>query len=392
MYQIIRVLSEGISIRSHGEVFFDKELATLFPDFIQLMTQILNAKSDIHIETEYNFGREGLATITDHLTKIIDCFQRANLIIKDVVREYTTLLLQIMQKYLYADSGYIEFLLEKAFSKDEMAKIWADLVNNYITAFHDENTSRGYFNSLALDSMRDDDFSIYRKLLPKGIKILEPMTKNWTDIQYNDFVEYFVYYALSEEEDRIKFIAKSKERKALIDMILNSNRNLEKTEDLKSLLIKVEEAKKPKPKKVIKEKGVVFEDVNFKRCVIEELMYAGGWIKPAFDIYEFAKNHLEREINIEDEGYDFIPEAQQFFEELPLTADLLAKVEEISFQLGGSSIAHNLIPFWDGEDDVFDVNYFEDFKHLPNLKTVYDGDNVDDEIMEELKAKGVKFE
>ena len=45
-----------------------------------------------------------------------------------------------------------------------------------------------------------------------------------------------------------------------------------------------------------------FQDINFKLCVIQELMYNQGVLLPKFDIKEFVKNyktenkHTERRI------------------------------------------------------------------------------------------------
>ncbi len=35
---------------------------------------------------------------------------------------------------------------------------------------------------------------------------------------------------------------------------------------------------------------------------------------------------------------------------------------------GGDEVYHQVIPFWDGEDDAFDVHSVEDVNYLPNLK------------------------
>ncbi len=138
---------------------------------------------------------------------------------------------------------------------------------------------------------------------------------------------------------------------------------------------------------------IEFSDFNFKLCVIQELMYDKEILQPAFDAHEFAENHAARAIDIDEEGYDVIAECKTFFEELELTPELLAQVKEITLSLGGQTIAHQIIPFWDGEDDVFNVAATaEDFAHLPNLEVVFDDVGIlEDDIQSLLTERGVRI-
>jgi hypothetical protein len=137
--------------------------------------------------------------------------------------------------------------------------------------------------------------------------------------------------------------------------------------------------------------GVIFSDFNFKLCVIEELMYNKELILPVFNSYKFAENHSLREIDIDNEGYDIIPEFKEYFENLIITQDILDKLEEITLNLAGSTVVHEIYPFWDGEDDIFDVYASDDIILLKNLKLVYETDVLESKIKNELREKGVKF-
>ena len=393
IFQIIRVLYEAISTRWNGnnEDFFDKELVKIYPSFIVLTSQILNAKKSTRVFTEHDFKENSLPIVNDYLTKVFFNFWSYKLINEEQIREYISQTIKILYQFDTSKPDYLNMLINEIYNSKEKANYWAITTNLLVSSKNEDNERHSYLPGFALDSMSNNDFSNFRKILPEGIKILEPLTKNWTYLQFDFFVEYFVYYPLSDKKERTILVAKSKERFALVDMIVRSERNLEKMDELKQLLIDVAELKKPKLKVVSKEKGIEFEDFNFKLAVIEQLMYLEKYLKPKFSIHNFAKNHIERDINIEDEGYEIIPEAKQFFEELILTTELLSNVTEIDFEFGGSEIAHSLIPFWDGEDDVFEINCFEDFKHLPNLKTVFNGDGIDPDMVKELKAKGVKI-
>jgi hypothetical protein len=112
-----------------------------------------------------------------------------------------------------------------------------------------------------------------------------------------------------------------------------------------------------------------FKYFNFKLAVIEVLMYEAAVLVPQFSVHDFVAGYSGRRIDVEAEGYGIIPEVQQYFEELVISADLLSQVEEIS-QDGGDIIYHQLFPFWDGEDDRFNITSTEDLTLLPNLRKI----------------------
>jgi hypothetical protein len=119
-------------------------------------------------------------------------------------------------------------------------------------------------------------------------------------------------------------------------------------------------------KKIAGEK-IEFADFNFKLAVIQELMYNKKLIEPEFDLYEFVDNNKEREIDVEKEGYAFIPEVIDYFKKLEIDKKFAGEVEEI-LQDGGDDIYGHVLRFWDGEDDTFCIRNFEDIKHFNNLK------------------------
>ncbi len=137
--------------------------------------------------------------------------------------------------------------------------------------------------------------------------------------------------------------------------------------------------------------SVQFKDFNFKLAVIERLMYERDLLTPRFDVYDFAAAYTERQIDIEEEGYDIIPEVRAYFEQLEIPAELLPLIEEIDMD-GGDEIYGQLCPFWDGEDETFDIRSTEDAALLPNLKSVtlfYTGD---ERILEEFRQRGIAAE
>ena len=111
-----------------------------------------------------------------------------------------------------------------------------------------------------------------------------------------------------------------------------------------------------------------FQDLNFKLAVINHLMYEKEVLKPRFDIYTFVKT-IDHPCDIETDGYAVVPEALKWFAALELTPGQLEQVTSLYIE-GGSEIYHQIYPFWDGEDDTFDINSFDDVKLLPRLQSI----------------------
>ena len=118
-----------------------------------------------------------------------------------------------------------------------------------------------------------------------------------------------------------------------------------------------------------KGEGVKFKDFNFKLMVIQTLMYDRKVLTPAFDVYEFAKRYKKRAIDIDEEGYEVIPEVRKYFANYPIPASLLGEIEKLE-QDGGDDVYLQLRPFWDGEDDAFNVKKADDAALLPKLRRV----------------------
>lgn len=129
------------------------------------------------------------------------------------------------------------------------------------------------------------------------------------------------------------------------------------------------EAEALPPIEAPKGEGVAFVDLNFKLMVLQELMYTRGVLAPKLDVYEFAKRHRAREIDVDKEGYEVIPEVRAFFDRYPVPASLLGGITSLE-QDGGDEIYLQVVPFWDGEDDTFDVQRADDAALLPDLAKV----------------------
>ena len=110
-----------------------------------------------------------------------------------------------------------------------------------------------------------------------------------------------------------------------------------------------------------------FDNINFKLTIIQVLMYDLRVLKPYFDIYDFAKEFSEEEIDTE--SMEIIQPALEYMMNLPIPKKYAEQVQEI-YMDGGNEIYLNLIPQWDGEDETFDLNEVgvEELRQFPNLE------------------------
>lgn len=145
----------------------------------------------------------------------------------------------------------------------------------------------------------------------------------------------------------------------------------------------------PPPIEVPEGEGVAFIDFNFKLLVLQELMYRQRVLTPKLDVHEFAKRHRAREIDVGKEGYAVIPEIRAFFERYPVPASLLHGIASLE-QDGGHDIYLQICPFWEGEDDTFDVRSADDAALLPDLKKVRLFGAPSRELLAQFRARGIE--
>jgi tetratricopeptide (TPR) repeat protein len=122
---------------------------------------------------------------------------------------------------------------------------------------------------------------------------------------------------------------------------------------------------------------LILKDLNFKLAVMQVLMYEKELL-PAFDLDQFVKTYKKRKINIDKEGYKPIPEVMDYFLNYEIEENLANEIEIITLD-GGNEIYMAIAPFWDGEDDIFDINSTEDAKQFPKLTRISDwgGEEID---------------
>lgn len=137
---------------------------------------------------------------------------------------------------------------------------------------------------------------------------------------------------------------------------------------------------------MFKDLSGMFEDFGFKLVVIGSLL--GKDTSFAEELEEMQEKYVDE---YDGDGYECIPEMVDYFENLKLTQEDLALVEELVFD-GGEDIYFLLMTYWDGESDEFDVSSVKGFELLPNLKKVLYISMCEEELMEEFEKAGIEVE
>ncbi len=116
-----------------------------------------------------------------------------------------------------------------------------------------------------------------------------------------------------------------------------------------------------------------FRSFPLKLAVIDALMEKNLLKKEMTAFRKAFPEEKVRQYYEENPGKNHEPHpgVSKYFSDLDLPAELLARVEDISFE-GGNEIYRIVTPDWDGEDDQFTVRDFSDLEHLPNLRSLVD--------------------
>ena len=114
-------------------------------------------------------------------------------------------------------------------------------------------------------------------------------------------------------------------------------------------------------------------------------------LTPKLDVYEFVKQYKLRKIDIDNEGYEPIPEVRKWLEELPIPAQLADNITEIEMD-GGSEIYTQLCPFWDGEGEIFNLNTIteSELRQFPNLNHITLMSSKPEQVLPVLERCGIK--
>ena len=140
-----------------------------------------------------------------------------------------------------------------------------------------------------------------------------------------------------------------------------------------------------------KEDFLHFDNLNFKLAIVQTLMYDLNLLEPSFDIYDFADQCKDEEIDTE--SYTIIEPALNYFRNLPIPKKCAPQVKTI-YMDGGNEVYMNIIPQWDGEDGCFDLNEvtLTELRQFPNLKNATILSSNFDKIKETFDAANIEVE
>lgn len=259
-----------------------------------------------------------------------------------------------------------DFTLSLLEAHPQRARIISELLDFYVSVDPDARMS-GMYDCIMMDLLENDGSSFIYADSDKITQQLTDFAQRWTDLQVDTFVSDAFFSHPDADEEMRMLLKKSAKARRLAHLLVAGNRHGAHIDTLRALC---HSSAAPIMAMSLPTAGKhQFKDLNFKLLVIEELMYTRKILAPCFDLREFAKRYGEREIQIEKEGYEVLPEALAYFEGLHIPDALLAQVETLCFD-GGNEVYRQIFLYWDGECDSFDVRGIEDVALLPNLKQI----------------------
>lgn len=240
------------------------------------------------------------------------------------------------------------------------AKTVAILLNEYMSLLI-SNNQQGMALWLILDLFNHEVYPA--KLLSQIISELEPFIEGWNLEQKQHAIKCLFSTESDEKKEKTRQILKRSKGARRLAKELVSGAEGRESDGLKSLL-----SVNLSPTYKLPTGGETqFEDINFKLIVLDELMFVKQVLKPKFDISKFVKEYDHREIK--NSGYEIIPEALKYMEGIKVPDNLMLMITDLNYY-AAREIYGNLVPFWNGEDEVFEVNSLKDVNKFKNLQKI----------------------
>ncbi|MBO9051660.1 DUF6892 domain-containing protein [Curtobacterium flaccumfaciens] len=130
------------------------------------------------------------------------------------------------------------------------------------------------------------------------------------------------------------------------------------------------------------EEPIEFADFNAKLLVLDVLCYDLDVLDP-YD--PDAEDETDEDLDVD--GQD--DRAREYYDDLDLLPSHLSLVTEITVD-SDLEVLQDVHPGWDGSDDRFDPQNWDDLLDLPELRTVYAAAPVPAHVAERLATKGVE--
>ncbi|OIH92811.1 hypothetical protein [Curtobacterium sp. MCBA15_001] len=132
------------------------------------------------------------------------------------------------------------------------------------------------------------------------------------------------------------------------------------------------------------EEPIEFADFNAKLLVLDVLCYDLDVLDP----YD-GEAADESDEDIDVEGQD--DRAREYYDDLDLLPSHLSLVTEVTVD-SDLEVLQDVHPGWEGTDDRFDPQNWDDIVELPALRTVYVATRLPAHVAEALAAKGVDIQ
>lgn len=130
------------------------------------------------------------------------------------------------------------------------------------------------------------------------------------------------------------------------------------------------------------EEPVEFADFNAKLLVLDVLCYDLDVLDP----YD-PETADETDEDLDVDGQD--DRAREYYDDLELLPSHLSLVTELTVDTD-LEVLQDVHPGWEGSDDRFDPQNWDDVLDLPALRTVYAAAPLPSHVAEALAAKGVE--
>ncbi|EYT62204.1 hypothetical protein ITJ50_12990 [Curtobacterium sp. VKM Ac-2889] len=130
------------------------------------------------------------------------------------------------------------------------------------------------------------------------------------------------------------------------------------------------------------EEPIEFADFNAKLLVLDVLCYDLDVLDP-YD--PDAEDETDEDLDVD--GQD--DRAREYYDDLDLLPSHLSLVTEIRVD-SDLEVLQDVHPGWDGSDDRFDPQNWDDLLDLPELRTVYAAAPLPAHVAERLATKGVE--
>ncbi|MCP1340536.1 hypothetical protein NJR55_13195 [Idiomarina sp. M1R2S28] len=264
--------------------------------------------------------------------------------------------LSCVERDISFGNGLILSVLQRSY---EHPQVVAGLIDLYITSMVDENDD-GMAWRLFFDLFDPEEYPAQQ--LNQIFVYLEPKVRQWTDEQ-NEYAINCLFALEQDDNDSVKKLLTDSKGVGKLANLLAFNGNGRAAKQLSSLL-----ARDLSPAYKLPTGGEAqFEDLNFKLMIIDELMYINKLLSPRFNLRDFTKAYDAREISVS--GYESIPEALDYMRGLAIPQELLSRITHLSYD-ASREIYSQLVPFWDGEDDRFEVSSLSDLDKFENIQEI----------------------